>query len=239
MNKVNKKTNEPLYQQLIEIIKEQINTGKLKTGDQIPTEAELSERYNVSRITVRKAIELLAEDDILIKKQGIGTFVTAKKLKRDSARFMGYTEHCRQVGVEPGATLIVADLMDAGLIYTEQLNLADGEKIIRVSRIRTADDEPVMIEENYFPARFAYLLGEDLTGSLYQILEANGVHAATGYNRFSICYAEQDEARYLNISKNEALILWKGLCLDNKGNPLHAFRNKVNPKKYEITICSK
>ena len=66
------------YQQLMEVIQNQILNGELKENDRIPTEIELSREYDVSRITVRKAVELLVEEEILIKRQGIGTFVSQK-----------------------------------------------------------------------------------------------------------------------------------------------------------------
>ena len=73
MGKLNKESSVALYQQLIDEIKNQITSGKLAVGDRLMTEFELSQEYNVSRITVRKAIEVLVEENILIKKQGIGT----------------------------------------------------------------------------------------------------------------------------------------------------------------------
>ena len=83
MGKLNKESSVPLYQQLMEVIQNQILNGELKENDRIPTEIELSREYDVSRITVRKAVELLVEEEILIKRQGIGTFVSQKKLCRD------------------------------------------------------------------------------------------------------------------------------------------------------------
>lgn len=78
MGKLNKESSVPLYQQLMEVIQNQILNGELKENDRIPTEIELSREYDVSRITVRKAVELLVEEEILIKRQGIGTFVSQK-----------------------------------------------------------------------------------------------------------------------------------------------------------------
>ena len=72
MGKLNKESSVPLYQQLMEVIQNQILNGELKENDRIPTEIELSREYDVSRITVRKAVELLVEEEILIKRQGIG-----------------------------------------------------------------------------------------------------------------------------------------------------------------------
>lgn len=238
MIKLNKDSSISLYQQLIEVIKDQISSGELKSGDRIPTEIELSKLYDISRITVRKAVELLEEEEVLVKKQGIGTFVTAKKLKRDSTKFMGFSEHCRQVDSEPGTRLITADLIEASISQADQLQLKEGEKVIRIIRLRLADGEPVMIEENYFPVRFAYLLAEDLSKSLYKTLESHGVYPAAGKNRITICYANHEEAEYLDVAEGEALLLWKGVCLDDRGNPLHVIRNKVDPKRYEITMSS-
>ena len=113
MGKLNKNSSVPLYQQLIDEIKSQITQGDLKEGDKIPTEVELSEIYNVSRITIRKAIELLVEDEILIKRQGIGTFVAAKKLNRNMNGFMGFSQSCLAEGRRPGTQLMKADLFPA------------------------------------------------------------------------------------------------------------------------------
>ena len=79
---MNKHSATPLYQQLVDSIKEQILSGKIKEGDKLMTEQEFSEAYNVSRITVRKAMEMLSDEGIVVKKQGIGTFVASKKLNR-------------------------------------------------------------------------------------------------------------------------------------------------------------
>lgn len=94
MGKLNKESSVALYQQLIDEIKNQITSGKLAVGDRLMTEFELSQEYNVSRITVRKAIEVLVEENILIKKQGIGTFVAEKRLTRNLEIFMGFTSNC-------------------------------------------------------------------------------------------------------------------------------------------------
>ena len=78
MNKLNKNSSVPLYQQLVDEIKSQIDSGILKENDRIMTETELSDAYEVSRITVRKAISVLVDEDYLVKQQGIGTFVGVK-----------------------------------------------------------------------------------------------------------------------------------------------------------------
>lgn len=89
---MNKHSATPLYQQLVDSIKEQILSGKIKEGDKLMTEQEFSEAYNVSRITVRKAMEMLSDEGIVVKKQGIGTFVASKTESRNGERFEFYRE---------------------------------------------------------------------------------------------------------------------------------------------------
>ena len=123
MSKLNKESSVALYQQLIDEIKDQIASGKLTTGDRLMTEFELSQEYNVSRITVRKAIEVLVEENILIKKQGIGTFVAEKKLTRNVGVFMGFTSNCIQDGKTPSTKLLAAELVKATTVDVKNLDL--------------------------------------------------------------------------------------------------------------------
>ena len=101
MGELNKSSSVALYQQLVDEIKEMISSGKLSEGDRIMTELELSRNYDISRITVRKAIEILVEEGILIKKQGIGTFVAGKRLTRNMGVFMGFSQNCEANGQKP------------------------------------------------------------------------------------------------------------------------------------------
>lgn len=153
MGKLNKESSVPLYQQLMEVIQNQILNGELKENDRIPTEIELSREYDVSRITVRKAVELLVEEEILVKRQGIGTFVSQKKLCRNINGFMGFTQSCLAEGNTAGAQLVSAELAEATMVDAEELKIQEHEKIIKIVRVRTCDGIPVMLEENHFPAR--------------------------------------------------------------------------------------
>ena len=96
----------PLYEQLMNILEHDIRTGKYSPGDRIMTESELSKKYGISLITVRKAIGLLTEKGLLIKKQGKGTFVAKPKYSRNIRRLSGFTQMCEQMGVVPGGRML-------------------------------------------------------------------------------------------------------------------------------------
>ena len=99
----------PLYQQVIDIIKNEINSGAYKAGARIPNEFELAESYKVGRVTVRRAIEELVQQGYLTKRQGKGTFVNAPKLKRkirQKGDVQSFTEGCAANDMVPGARLV-------------------------------------------------------------------------------------------------------------------------------------
>lgn len=238
MDKLNKNSSVPLYQQLIDEIKEQIAHGQLNENDKIPTEVELSKKYDISRITVRKAIEMLVEDEILIKRQGIGTFVAAKKLNRNMNGFMGFTQSCLTEGRKPGTQLLAADLVDPTLNDKEKLLLEEGEKVIRIIRLRLIDDHPVMLEENHFPTKYAFLLGKDLNSSLYQILNEAGIYMSRGIKQFGICYANATEEDALGVKQNTALLMVKDVSFDKDGIPIHTCKSIINPERYKFTVTT-
>lgn len=236
MRKLNKDSSVALYQQLVNEIEEQIRTGELKSGDRLMTEVELSKAYDISRITVRKAIEILVEDDILIKKQGIGTFVAEKKLKRNASNFMGFTQMCINDGKVPMTKLLSADLTVAGPSDQKKLNLKEGDKMIRIRRLRYTNGIPVVLEENHLSHKYAFLFADDLEESLYETLAKHGVFVNGGIRTISICYATEEEAQLLGVEKKEALLLMKDIGVSTDGDTVHVCKSIINPKYYSIVI---
>lgn len=143
----------PLYQQVIDIIKNEINSGAYKAGAQIPNEFELAESYKVGRVTVRRAIEELVQQGYLTKRQGKGTFVNAPKLKRKIRQkddVQSFSDACRVNGMEPGARVISRKILPADSTEAQFFGVPVGTDLICVERVRTADDVPVMLENNIY-----------------------------------------------------------------------------------------
>lgn len=239
MGKLNKESSVPLYQQLVNEIKDQIREGMLHVNDRLMTEIELSKEYDISRITVRKAIEILVDEEILVKRQGIGTFVAEKKLNRDITMFMGFTQSCHLAGRKAGTKLLTADLVEATPTDMKNLELEEGERIIRIIRLRYCDDMPVIIEENHFSQKYAFLLGRDLNTSLHEILaESNGA-PVNGTKSIGICHANEMEQKYLNVELNAALLLTKDMSYDKNGAPVYFSKSVINPERYTLSVVLK
>lgn len=227
----------PLYQQLAEKIKAQIEEGNLQVGDKLPTEAEFSQQFEVSRITVRKAIELLAEDGFLLRKQGIGTFVAEKRLNRVMEnRIESFTDMSRMDGCQPSAELISVGWIVADASIVRHLEVEEDAKVLRIVRLRKNDGQPVMIEESYYPERLSFLMQENLLGSTYEMFRKRGLEPTHSKKTVEICYADKEEAAHLGVVENQALILQKDEVTDQNGEMLHYSKLIINPERYRLTV---
>ena len=229
----------PLYQQLAEEIRQKITEGKLKPGEKMMTEAEFSQAFNVSRITVRKAIDQLVEEECVVRKQGLGTFVAEKKLHRIMKnQVVSFTEMSELSGRVPSSELVSVSWIKADTSICKYLNTELHARVLKIVRIRKNDALPVMIEESYFPESMAFLLEEDLTGSTYQIFREHGLIPSHGTKTFAICQATAEEAAWLEVSKNQALLLQKDVVTDQNGNILHYSKVIINSQRYQLTIIT-
>jgi len=105
-------------------------------------------------------------------------------------------------------------------------------------RLRSCDDVPVIIEENHFPQKYAFLLGKDLNASLYGILAESGISMVRGVKNIGVCYANEEEKEMLGVELNAALLLIKDVAFDSEGNPVHTCKSISNPARYSITVMT-
>lgn len=205
--KLNNTIATPLYKQLEEKIRKEIDAGERAAGSRLPTENELSESYHVSRVTVRKALAVLSESGYLERKSGKGTFVAEKKLQRNITEVISFSDMCRMKNVTPGAKTIKIALEDPSERDLTEMSLHEGDKILVVERIRYMDNVPVILEFNKFPESFSFLFGEDLNdSSLYEILRKHNIILDHSRKTLDIVFANAQEAKTLNISKGYPLL---------------------------------
>ena len=235
---LNSKNAEPLYRQLEKYFRSAIISGELKPGDKIPTEEELSKQFKVSRITVRNAISLLAEDGLLVKHQGRGTFVSKPKIARDIIPVINFTLNSKINGRRPGCNTISIREVPASTVDQEAFHIPAGGKMIEIARVRYMDDEPVVIEIDYFDHRFTGLLKKKtFNESLYAYLEKEyGLIPSSASKTLEITVATKKEAELLDISCGSPLFLRKGLVRDQDGKPLHRSIQKIVGHNYKFLI---
>lgn len=136
----------PKYNRLKENIRRMIEDEGLSEGQMIPSERQLCERYRVSRMTANQAIRELVNEGVLYREQGRGTFVAAAKIGHETARLTSFTQDMRARGMEVSSTLLELEVENAFASVARALRIDPEEGIIRLSRIRNADREPMTLE---------------------------------------------------------------------------------------------
>src|SRR5215469_7052221 len=141
----------PLYSRVETVLAGEIADRTLKVGDQLPTEDSLIARFEVSRITVRRAIQNLVSRGLVEIRRGKGTFVAAPKITQELTELSGFVEDMRAVGRKATARVMGKDIVSADATVADHLALTKGERVVRIRRVRLADGVPLSFDETYLP----------------------------------------------------------------------------------------
>jgi GntR family transcriptional regulator len=140
-----------LYARIESVLAAEILDGSIAIGDQLPTEDELILRFEVSRITVRRAIQNLVNRGLVETRRGKGTFVATRHITQELTELTGFVEDMQALGLKPTARLIDKKVVIADKTVASQLALTRGERVMRILRVRLADGVPVSLDETYLP----------------------------------------------------------------------------------------
>ncbi|HEY3938224.1 MAG TPA: GntR family transcriptional regulator [Bryobacteraceae bacterium] len=151
MSSVNSSSATPLYAQVEAVLTANFADGTLPPGSQLPTEDGLIERFEVSRTTIRKAIQNLAARGLVEIQRGRGTFVTQPKITQELTELSGFVEDMQAQGRHPTARVIDKQVVAASEIVARQLALTVGTRVMRIRRVRLADGVAVSFDETYLP----------------------------------------------------------------------------------------
>jgi len=140
-----------LYAEVEETIAAEIARGDYRPGDQLPTEDALLERFQVSRITVRRAIQNLVSRGMLEIRRGLGTFVLSPRIEAELTKLTGFVEDMNAAGRKATARVVSQGIVAASARVAERLQLAKGTKVMQIKRVRLADGTPISFDETYLP----------------------------------------------------------------------------------------
>lgn len=202
----------PLYQQIYDEIKDAIEKGVYKPKERIPSELELADQYEVSRITVRRAVEELCSDGYLVKQQGRGTFVSTPHINRQfhATSLQSFTDLCESNGMTPGAQVIDRQIVPARQYEREFFGLEKNALLLHIKRVRTADGEPIFEENIFVPFEpFRELLTADLEDkSIFAEAErVGGVHIDhTRFRMVEAVRATAEQAAELAVAPHDPLL---------------------------------
>ncbi len=196
----------PLYFQLKESLRKRIAAREWKPGKKIPTEAEICQMYDVSRITVRKALDELQQEGYLEKRQGKGTFVTSRSIEQKLSKFYSFSEELKSRGLTEKAVGVSFCEMDATAALAEALHVEPHSRLYEIRRIRMVDDTPYAFEISYIPVHLAPGLTEEMVGSrgLYRSLAYLGNSVDNAVEKIRAVNLDKTVAGLLGVRAGEA-----------------------------------
>ncbi|HAT3901715.1 TPA: GntR family transcriptional regulator [Citrobacter koseri] len=234
-------SQKPLYRQIADRIREQIERGELKAGDALPTEQALQHAFGVSRVTVRQALKQLTEQQIIESIQGSGTYVKEERVNYDIYQLTSFYEKLADRHVDTHSDVLVFEVIPADDFLRNQLQLAENNRVWHVKRVRYIKQKPVALEETWMPLA----LFPDLT---WQVMENSKYHFIEEVKQMVIDRSEQElipimpteeMSRTLAISANKPILekVSRGFLKD--GQVFEYSRNAFNTDDYKFTLISR
>lgn len=200
---------QPLYDQLVDILSEKIE-HEYRPGDLIPSERELSERYGLSRTTVRLALQELERLGLVVRQHGRGTFVADRSAQTTNLmQAYSFTEQMRGMGRDPLTTILEFSEVEADKNLVEHMNVRLGERLFKIKRLRSADAMPMMVERTYLPARKFLTLRRPMLEQkpLYDIIEQDFYEKINvAEEEFFASIARPADAHMLDISEGAPVL---------------------------------
>lgn len=230
----------PLYFQIYDLLRNKIEGGLYLPGDQLPTEAELSSEFSVSRITVKQAIQMLVNDGVLSRHQGKGTFVTKPKVQRKFKGLISFHDEMRQRGFAPSAKVLGYGVVPARRAIASALEISEGEKVVFLKRLRLADGEVMAVQTSYVP--FALCPGltdkvNTLDGSLYRLLrEEFGVKPVRGSEEYDAVVVRGQDATVLGLPEGSPAFAVKRVAFDPEGRRVEYVESLLRADRYTLEI---
>ncbi len=201
---------QPLYRQVVEVIRDGITSGRYRPGEALPSEFKLADELNVSQGTVRKALDELAQRNILVRVQGRGTFVATHTAERSLFHFLRIVDR-RDARQMPESHVLDCRRAVADAAETERLGLEPGAVVLRILRTRNLDDRPVIVERISVPVTLYPDLGAEgrpaLPNTLYDLYQRRyGVTIVRAVERLRAVAAEDEDCRHLGVEAGTPLL---------------------------------
>jgi len=234
------KKNTPVYIQIHNAMRERISSEKWETGEKIPSERKLAIEFEVSRMTVRQAINTLVAEGILERRIGAGTFVTPEKVREKMSGVSSFTETVERAGKTPSSKLISYYVKPASVSESEKLNINLNEDVLIMGRIRYADDLPICYEEASIPNKFVEDLGkEEITSHLYRTLEQrNGIRVGYAEQTISATWASESISEMLNVKRGSSVLQLRQTTFSKEDIPFEYVRAQYVGERHEFFLKS-
>lgn len=226
----------PLYHQISVKLEKAIHDGVLPAGARLENEISLGQRFNLSRPTLRKAIEALVDKGLLVRRRGIGTQVVHGQVTR-SVELTSLFEDLQRTNQKPSTRVIRHEIGDADEQIAETLNVEVGAPVLHIRRLRLAEATPLAVLDNTLPTDFTDISREELeTYGLYQVLRTRGVTMRIAKQRIGARQATHEESELLQLPRGSAVLSMSRTAFDNSGRAVEFGQHCYSPDLYQFEI---
>lgn len=235
----NNATTIPLYIRVYEELKRQIQSGKYKTDDYLPSEQELQKMFDVSRITVRRSLQDLALDGYVERIRGKGTKVLQRKKYSDLYRLSGFTEDAIKAGERPTSIVLKCITVKASAQVAEFLQIKPNENVYFLRRLRLINGRVHAIHETYISQRFNLKLDAsdfDENTSLYEMYDNNNIQLGEATETIGAIKPSQTLKKELFIDQDTPVFLRERITYDVNQVPIEFSKNYYIAKGYRYVV---
>lgn len=227
----------PLYLRLKTLIQSAIHDGRLRANDALPSEREIAGMLDISRVTVRRALTDLVEEGVLTQRRGSGTFVTggATRVEQRLSRLTSFTEDMLARGLTPSVRWLLKTVAPPTPDEAMVLGLSTGERVIRLRRLRLANDQPMALEQAVVSARWI-ANPESIGASLYAALEAAGVRPVRALQRLSAESLNAEDARALGVPTGAPALHIERISYLKDGRPVEFTKSHYRGDAYDFVV---
>src|ERR1700687_5936665 len=227
----------PLYFQLAQNMETAIRSGRLSSGSHLENELELARQLGVSRPTVRRAIGLLANKGLVIRRHGIGTLVVPVRVRRP-VRLSSLYDDLKESGQAPATRLLAIETVPAPGEVASALQLNRGTRVLHFERLRLATDQPIALMVNFLPLALDELVTENAlkTTGLYRLLRQGRLHLRLDSQPGRARSARPREARLLKVPTGAPLLTMQRISYDDAGKPVEYGSHVYPAERYSFEM---
>jgi len=236
------KSGKPRHEQISDWVRERIEDGTHAPHDQLMSENQLCEEFDVSRITVRRALQTLESEGLIYRRQGLGAFVSDKRVPQGMIRLTSFVEDMSRAGIDASSRIVSFHHEPCPASVAEELDAPPGKVVCRLDRLRLGNGEPIAFDSTWLPVFYGQLLdGFDLSkDTIYRIMEEeHDIPILRGRYRLDALNADAALAAHLQVVMNKALFLIERLSMTVSDKPVYFQRRyyRTDRVKYELELA--
>jgi len=229
-------SHQPHYRQIEGALRERISS--LRPGERVPSDAELCVEFGVSRMTARHAMQRLAQDGLIRREPGRGTFVARLPAHRRSNRLMTFSQEMTRAGRVPSSRVLMRVIRPSSMTEAANLGIPPRQPIVHLRRLRLADGEPIALESTVLIGAVAEaVMTADLaSGSLHETLGQAGFVLRRGTSTISAAAATGQDARLLELRTGDPLLVERRVIADDQGRRIESTESRYPADRYGLDV---